>query len=222
MKKDRNDYSEFFKEELYSGFVQFLLSKYGASKVITIIGDEPLFTKKGVHTQLRRAFNEFLNRNPRIEKIFSANERKTMSLRNISAGTLYFPINAEDDDLMMRLGLRIKTLPEDDFVFPRATKEIKRNAEKMRGQIIKSNWKDKPYAAPTLLTIHFKRSYAKHIGKTTVSMYVGSEGEAKNLIFNVYDDKVAFAQIRGGQSFEFVKREKAMKWKKKSTNQVAG
>ena len=81
MHKGDRDYQEFFKEELYGGFVSFLIDKYGASKINDILNDEPLFTKKGVYYKLQRQLNEFFNMYPHIEKKFVFNRKKCIQLR---------------------------------------------------------------------------------------------------------------------------------------------
>jgi len=202
----KSDYNEFFKSQLYDGFVHYLIDKFGAGKVIAITGDEPIITKKGVQIQLRKSFNEFLNRNPSIEKKFVQGGQKFITQRNSCGGTLYFPINGNDDDLMRRIKLRVPLfIPVTDDI-PRAGKKIKQASERMKKQTIRGDWRDHKYLAPTLFTIHFKRGYAYQMRKTTESFRVNSRQEVMTLLFEVYENKVAFAQVQNGERFQFVKR----------------
>lgn len=205
MKEDNQDYQDFFKEELYDGFVKFLLDKLGSTKTIVLIGDEPVFTKKGVHPQLRRLFNRFLNENSRIEKTFAKNDGKCYLQRNIAGEPLAFPIDVNDESVMVGQDIRRPILEPVDLNFPRAGKNTKRTAEPMKNQILKGDWKETFFRAPSVLIIHFKKSYAKHVGKTTESFKVISKEEIGYLLYDRYKDRVAFAQCMGFK-FEFVKR----------------
>jgi hypothetical protein len=220
MKDEKSvNYQDFFKEELYDGFVRFLLNEYGSSKVINLIDDEPVITKKGVHSRLRRQFNEFLNKNPKIERKFVEGGQKFLNLRNVAGGTLYFPINSEDDMLMSKLRLRAHYfIPVDEKSIPRASNKVKNSAETMKGQILKGDWSEDKFIVPRRLTIHFKRGYAKAIGKTTICTKVESMQQVNNLLFDIYENKVAFAQFEDGKNYEFVKRNNNEKRaKRKST-----
>lgn len=205
MNNDDRNYQDFFKEELYDRFVKFLLDKLGSATVIALIGDDPVFTKKGVHQQLRRQFNEFLSQNKKIEKIFVENDGKCYLLRNIVNETLRFPVDVNDDELMVREKLRPSVFIPADMNFPRAGKKTKSTAEPMKNQLLKGDWKEHKFGAPTKLVVHFKRNYAKHLGKTTVTYDVNSKEEVADILFHRFRDKVAFAQC-DGHNFEFVKR----------------
>ena len=202
---EQRNYQEFFKEEIYGGFVKFLLDKLGSAKVIALIDDDPVFTKKGVHIQLRRLFNEFLSNNKNIEKTFAKNDGKCYVLRNVANETLRFPINVEDDALMVGQTLRPPEFIPVIINFPRAGKNTKRTAEPMKNQILKGDWKENRFLAPKKLIVHFKKGYATHLGKTTESFDVDSKEDVAYLLFDRYRDKVAFAQCQG-HKFEFVKR----------------
>jgi len=200
---DRN-YQDFFKEELYDGFVQYLLDKYGAKTIITLLRDHPLVTKKGFNLRVVEQFNEFLELNPAIRKVFLENRRKCYSLRNVAGGPLAFPVDNEDDMLMITEGLRP---PE---VIPaalptRATKEMKRSAGPMKGQTLKGDGNEKKYVALKQLTVHFKEGYATKIGKTTLSFMVESRSEAMYILLDRFEKRVAYATIQGEEEFCFVK-----------------
>jgi len=205
MNNDDNNYQDFFKEKLYGGFVKFLLDKLGSAKVIALIGDDPVFTKRGVHVQLRRLFNEFLSQNKSIEKVYAANDGKCYSLRNIVNETLLFPVNVNDDELMVKENLRPPVFIPADMNFVRAGKNTKRTAEPIKNQVLKGDWKEHKFGAPVKLVVHFKKSYAKFFGKTTVTFDVESKEEVADILFHRFKDKVAFAQCQG-HKFEFVKR----------------
>lgn len=203
-----NNYQDFFRQKIYDRFVTFLRNKIGCAQVIALIGDKPIFNKKGVHYQLRRLFNEFLNNNKDIEKIFLANDQKCYQQRNICNQPLAFPVDVNDDELMVKCHLRkpIAILPE--FEFERATKHDKKNVEPFKGQVLKGDWKEKNFIAPKKMIVHFKRAYATTIGKTTVVFTVKSKEEIADILFDSYKDKVAFAQCEG-HKFEFVKRKRS-------------
>ena len=95
-------YQDFFKEELYGGFVQYLLDEYGARVIIDLLRGDPLVTRKGFNLRIIEPFNKFLDVNPVIRKEFVKNRGRCMNLRNIGGGPLAFPINPEDDMLMVR------------------------------------------------------------------------------------------------------------------------
>jgi hypothetical protein len=206
MTQDERNYQEFFKEELYDGFVRFLLNKYGSATIIEIVDDESIITKKGVHHLLKRQFNEFLNRNPRIEKRFVEERGRCLNLRNVSGGALRFPVDAKDDKLMGKLNFRPhEIIPMQESV-PRASARIKASAAPMTGQVFKDNWHEKLYLSPRKLTVYFKRGYANAIRKSTMTFWVSSRSEAMDILINRYKNKVAFADILNTESFEFVKR----------------
>jgi hypothetical protein len=206
MKQSSENYQDFFREEIYDGFVRFLLDKLGSATVIALIDDEPVFTKKGVHTQLRRKFNEFLARNPRIERVFAQNDHKTFMIKGISGQPLAFPINTEDEALMVREDIRIpEFIPVDKTGYPKARKMIRNTAEPLRNQLLKGDWKEHKFIAPCKLVVHFKKNYANKIGKTTITFTVISKEEILYLLYDTYRDKVAFAQC-GKQKFQFVQR----------------
>ena len=216
--KDHNvNYQSFFRDELYGKFVMFLTHKLGRAKVIALIGDEPLFTKKGVHYQLRRLFNEFLSQNNSIAKVFIANGQKCIVLRNICDQPLRFPVDVNDDKLMNDLRLRQPATEKTKFEFERASKSDKLNVEPLKGQTLKGDWKEKLFIAPTKLIIHFKRAYANLIGKTTVVYDVHSKDEIVTFLFDTYKDKVAFAKV-DNHKFEFVKRKNRKKYEIKEVS----
>ena len=199
------NYQDFFKEELYDGFVKFLLDKYGAKTVNATLKNDSLITRKGVHFLYRRLFNEFLGKNPLIAREFARNNYRLMSLRNIAGGPLAFPIDASDEDLMIKEKLRIpKVIPISDDI-PRATKRMKNSAGPMRGQVLKGDWKEEKYLCPKRLTIHFKQGFAVKNGKTTESFLVESRSEAIDIMLHRFEKKVAYAIIQGEEEFCFVK-----------------
>lgn len=208
MNKIDRDYQEFFKEELYGGFVSFLIDKYGASKVNDLLDDEPLFTKKGVHYKLQRQLNEFFNMYPHIEKKFVFNRKKCMQLRNVCGGTLLFPIDESDDPFMVKSGLRVPEFIPVLESIPRASNKVKAGSARMKGQTFKGNWHEKPYTTPKKLTVYFKRGYANAIKKSTMSFMVDSRSDAIDILLVRYKNKIAFADILNTESFEFVKRVK--------------
>ena len=79
----------------------------------------------------------------------------------------------------------------------------------MKGQLLKEQWNAKPFVCPNKLIVHFKRGYAQSIGRTTETFEISSRADAMNILFSMYENKVAFAQIKGtDEEFEFVKRQK--------------
>jgi hypothetical protein len=214
MKEDQKPYQEFFKEEVYDGFTKFLLSKFSSATCIALLDDEPLFTKKGVHVQFRKTFNEFLNKNPHVEKVFANNSGKCFVLKNVAGEMLHFPIDAKDNELMVREGIRIPVvLPTMDRKdVPRAYKLIKNTAEPMKKQVLKGDWSESRFIIPKNLTIHFKRGYALSIGHTTETYKVESKDQINNLIFDVFENKVAFA-IFEKQRLSFVRNGNQIKTK---------
>lgn len=205
MIQEERDYQEFFKEEIYDGFVKFLLGKLGSAKVIALIGDDPVFDKKGVHVQLRKLFNQFLNENPKIEKRFVLGHTKCYLQRNIVGEPLVFPVDVNDEELMVKQNLRLPLYVPVETDYARAGKHTKRTAEPMKNQVLKGDWKEEKFLAPSILIVHFKRGFAAKIGKTTESFKVLSKQEVSTILFDTYHDKVAFAQCNG-YKFEFVKR----------------
>jgi hypothetical protein len=202
---DEKNYQDFFKEELYGGFVNYLIDKYGAKSVISTLRDDQLITKKGVNFLFRRQFNEFLSLNPEIAKEFARNHGRCMSLRNICGGSLAFPIDTQDDILMVRENIRVpEAIPVQNDI-PRAGKEIKGVAARMRGQTIKGDSNEKKYRVSKRLTIHFKEGYATKIGKTTESFMVDSRSEAMDILLVRYEKRVAYAIIQNEEEFCFVK-----------------
>ena len=214
---ERN-YQDFFKEELYDRFVQYLLDEYGAKTIITILGDNQLVTKKGFNLRVIEQFNEFLELNPAVAKVFLQNRMKCYSLRNVAGGPLAFPIDGEDDMLMITQGLRP---PEIIPVQPatRATKEMKRSAGPMRGQTLKGDGNERKYITLKRLTVHFKEGYATKIGKTTLSFMVDSRSEAMYIVLDRFEKRVAYATIQGEEEFCFVKPRNG---KKKRTRKLRG
>ena len=198
-------YQDFFKEELYGGFVQYLLDEYGARTIIDLLRGDPLVTKKGFNFLVSGQLNKFLQLNPAIMKVFTENRRRCMNLRNISGGTLAFPIDTEDDILMVRESLRTpEYIPVvDDIV--RATKGIKKLAIPMKGHTLKGDINEKKYLIPKRLTIHFKEGYATKIQKTTMSLLVESRSDAMYMLLDRFEKKVAYATIQGVEEFCFVK-----------------
>ncbi|MHA1199469.1 MAG: hypothetical protein ACTSQF_09100 [Candidatus Heimdallarchaeaceae archaeon] len=198
-------YQDFFKEELYGGFVQYLLDEYGARTINDLLRDDPLVTKKGFNFLVTRQLNEFLQLNPEIAKVFAINRRRCMNLRNIGGGNLAFPIDTEDDGLMVRENLRVSEVVPSAELSARATKEMKRSATSMKGQTIKGYGNEKCYPFPKRLTVHFKEGYATKIGKTTESFHVNSRSEAIMILLDRFEKKVAYATIQGEEEFCFVK-----------------
>ena len=215
---DRN-YQDFFKEELYGGFVQYLLDEYGARTIIDLLRGQPLVTKKGFNFLVSKQMNEFLDLNPLINKTFAKNRRRCMNLRNIGGGELAFPIDPEDDMLMVREGLRTpEVIPSVDKI-PRATSEMKRSAKPMTGQVLRGYENEKKYLVPKRLTIHFKEGYAKKIGKTTLSFVVDRRSEAMQILLDQFEKRVAYATIQGEEEFCFVKPRNG---KKKRSRKLRG
>lgn len=204
---DRN-YSEFFKEELHNGFVQYLLNEYGAGKINEILGDQSLITKKGVNNLVRLQFNKFLNLNPQVEKRFVQERGRCLTLRNISGGDLRFPIDGNDDPLMVKEGLRpYEFIPVLEDI-PRASNKVKASAASMTGQVFKTDWHEEEYLVPRKLTVYFKRGYANAIKKSTMTFWVSSRSEAMSILLDRYKNKVAFANILNTEEFNFVRRDK--------------
>jgi hypothetical protein len=203
---NEKSYQEFFKEELYDGFVQHLLSKYGAYKVIIVLNDDALVTKKGIHRNFIRDFNVFLSKNPSVYKRFANEGGKFMSLRNIAGGPLAFPIDVKNEGLMLREKVRIPQIIPADFKDIKRGGPLTKSAGAMKGQLIRtSGFKSKRYAVPKRLTIHFKRGYAQAIRKTTKSFQVNSRDEAMSIMLDMYEGKVAYAYIQNEEEFCFVK-----------------
>jgi len=212
------NYRDFFKEEIYDRFVGYLTHKLGNAVVIALLDNEPLFTKKGVHFQFRRYFNEFLSANPRIEKVYSRNEGKTFLVKGISEQPLAFPINSEDDALMVRENIRIPVLiPAQIDEFPRARKYHKNTAEPLKGQILKGDWKEDKFLAPRKMLVHYTKVYSVKIGKTTEVFTVNSKEDVANLLFYVYKNKIKFARI-GNQVFQFKERKVSHELEQKENN----
>lgn len=201
---DRN-YQDFFKEEVYGGFIQYLLDEYGARTIIDLLRGQPLVTKKGFNFLVTKQLNEFLTLNPLVAKVFAENRNRTMNLRNIGGGDLAFPIDTEDDSLMVRENLRVAPVIPVENNIPRATKEMKRSAKPMTGQVLRGYANEKKYLFPKRLTIHFKEGYAKKIGKTTISYVVDRRSEAMQILLDQYEKRVAYATIQGEEEFCFVK-----------------
>lgn len=197
-------YQDFFKEEVYDGFVQYLLNEYGARTIIDLLRNDPLVTKKGFNFLVTKQFKEFLELNPAVAKEFVRNRRKCFTLRNIGGGPLAFPVDTDDDMLMVRENVRTpEFIPvEDDTA--RATKEMKHSAVPMKGQIIRGGSYD-VYRVSKPLTIHFKEGYATKIGKTTMRFMVDSRSEAMSILLDRFEKKVAYATIQGEEEFVFVK-----------------
>lgn len=202
--ENRNiNYQDFFRDEIYGKFVDFLIHGLGNAAVIALLDNEPLFTKRGVHFQLRRKFNEFLSQNPAIEKVFARNDGKTFFMKGICNQNLAFPVNCEDDTLMVRENIRIpKLIPSNLDNFPRARKYIKNTAEPLKGQILKGDWKEDRFLAPRKLIVHYTHAYSFQIKKTTEVFVVNSKEDVANLLFHVYRNKIKFARI-GTQIFKF-------------------
>lgn len=205
MNTEERTYQEFFKEEIYDGFVEYLLNKYGAGKVNLILRDMPLMTKRGVNVNFSSEFSRFIHSRPSILKVFADNEFKTFNLRNIAGGQLAFPIDVEDEGLMIREGIRIPhAIPVDLKDAPRST-PLWLSAGPMKGQVIRGEIKERKYLHPKRLTVHFKESYAQRIGKTTMSFMVTCRSEAMDILLGRYPKRVAYAQIVGEEEFCFVK-----------------
>lgn len=202
-------YSEFFKEDLYEGFVQYLLDKFTARHVNDRLRSQQLISKKGVHPEFRKDFNSFLSQNPAVLKTFSQANFKFLGLRNIEDGPLRFPIDPSDDILMVREDIRVaREVPStltNKKQFPRARKEDKIKAQPMQGILMSnSDLGERKYLHPKRLTVHFKDGFANRIGKTTESFMVDSRSDAMDILINRYGKKVAFAVILGEEEFAFV------------------
>ena len=166
----------------------------------------------------RRDFNTFLSKNPDIWTHFTTNFSKFFNMKNIADGDLRFPIDTEDDDLMVREGVRVPALiPVRDNI-TRASKEMKRSAGPMKGQVIRGEVRDK-YRVPKRLTVHFKEGFARKIKKTTMSFMVDSRSEAMHILLDRYEKRVAYAIIQGEEEFCFVKPRNG---KKKRTGKLRG
>lgn len=219
---ERN-YRDFFKEELYDGFVNYLIDELGHAKVITLLRGKPLFTKRGVNNNFKVHFNRFLDKNPAILKRFVEGNQKCMSLRNIADGELQFPIDTEDESLMIREGIRNpQTLPLDikDHVY-RPSKGQKNSTKPLTGQVIKGENHERKYFHPKRLTVHFKQGYALKLGKTTESFMVNSRSEAMDIIIGRFERRVAYATIQNEEQFVFVKpRNGKIKRSRKLRNKI--
>ncbi len=199
-------YQDFFKEELYGRFVQYLLDRYGARMINDLLRDDPLVTKKGFNFLVTKQLKEFLELNPTINNVFVENRRRCMNMRNIGGGTLAFPIDTEDDSLMVREGLRTPEVVPPAALSARATKEMKRSAAPMKGLSVKGyESNEKKYRVQKRLTVHFKEGYATKIQKTTLSFMVDSRSEAMQIMLDRFEKKVAYATIQGEEEFCFVK-----------------
>ena len=201
------NYRDFFKEELYDGFVDYLIDELGHAKVIAVLRDNPLFTKRGVDRNFTVHFHRFLDKNPAILKTFVEANQKCMSLRNITDGDLRFPIDTEDENLMVREGIRNPAvLPLDikDHVY-RPTKGQKQSSKPLTGQVLKGENHERRYLHPKRLTVHFKQGYALKLGKTTESFMVNSRSEAMDIIIGRFEKRVAYATIQNEEQFVFVK-----------------
>lgn len=201
---ERN-YTDFFKEEVYGRFVQYLLNKYGAKSVITLLRNDQLMSKKGVHPLFQKDFNVFLTQNPLIHKELLRNNSKFLNLRNIADGDLAFPIDVKDDMLMVKESIRVPAIIPVKDEITRATKEMKRSADPMKGQILRGDSNEKKYRIPKRLTVHFREKHARKIGKTTLSFMVDSRGDAMNIILDRFKDDVAYATIQNEEEFVFIK-----------------
>jgi len=213
---DQNkNYSNFFKEEIYGGFVQYLLDRYGAAAVIYRLRGLPLIGRKGMNFEFSRDFRIFLAKNPLIEKVFYKNDNKIIRLKNSEDGDLAFPIDTSDEKLMIREGLRIpEIIPVTDDIL-RASKEMKRNAS-FKNEIAVGPSHERKYLHPVRLTVHFKEGYARKHGKTTESHMIDSREDAKTIILDRYENKVAYATIQNKEEFAFVKsRNGKQKWSHK-------
>lgn len=214
MKQIENlDYFNFFKEEIYSGFVKFLFNKLGSATVIALIGNDPVFSKKGVHLQLRRYFNEFLAKNPKIEKTFIQNDQKCYLLRNIEDGVLQFPIDTKDDSLMVKEYIRVPKLIRSTIEKSRVPKSIKKNIinDKTAPMTMSLSLKEEYFVFPKRLIIHFKKKLSSIFGKTTMTFMVKSKDEINYLIFDKYKDEVAFANCENVFKMDFVRRRTSRK-----------
>ena len=213
---DKN-YQDFFRDELYGRFVAFLRNKLGCATVIALIGDDPIFNKRGVHLQLRRLFNEFLSKYPGIEKIFTSNDQKCYLQRNIAGEALRFPIDVNDEQLMVTEDLRNPAvIPVDWKDIPRAGKNIKNVASPMRKRSLKGDLNSKKFLIPRKLIVHYKRGFAVNVKhKTTEVFFVESKEDISTILFDTYKDKVAFAQCEK-MKFQFVKYRSNGKNKKDS------
>ena len=198
-------YQDFFKEELYGRFVQYLLDEYGARMINDLLRDDPLVTKKGFNFLVTKQLKEFLELNPTIAETFIENRRRCMNMRNIGGGTLAFPIDTEDDGLMVRESLRVPEVVPPVELSARATKEMKRLATPMKGQTLKGDRNERKYLCSKRLTIHFKEGYANKTGKTTESFHVDSRSDAMHILLDRFEKKVAYATIQGEEEFVFVK-----------------
>lgn len=203
---DDKNYQEFFKEDLYDGFVQYLLNEYGAYKVLLLLKDDSLMSKKGVHPLFVRDFNRFLTLNPSIHRTFARHGAKFMSLRNIAGGPLAFPVDPDDERVMIKEKLRVPEFIPVNLGDVSRGGPMKKSAGPMKGQTIRTNgFKSKRYRSPKKVTIHFKSGFATYIGKTTMTFKVESREEAMYLLLDKYQNKVAYAYIQNEEEFCFVK-----------------
>ena len=199
-------YKEFFEDELYGGFVNYLINELGHEKVIAILRDRPLISRKGVHPDFRVHFNKFMSKNPLILKRFVNEGQKFMGLRNIAGGELKFPVDTSNENLMLREGLRIPVvIPKSDERIHRPSKGEKYSAKPFSGETLRGERHEKRYLYPKRLTVHFKEGHAIRIGKTTESFMVHSRSEAMNIILDRYEKRVAYATIQNEEQFVFVK-----------------
>jgi len=199
------NYQEFFKEDVYGGFVDYLINKYGTANVITILNNDQLMSKRGIHPVYRQDFVKFMDANPLINRVFLENNMKFISLRNIVDGDLAFPIDTKDDMLMIKEKIRIPEVIPIVKTVAKVTKGMKESAGPMRGQILGANPHERKYLLPKRLTVHFKESYARKFGKTTVTFMVGCRSDAMSILLDRYDKAVAYATIQGEEEFCFVK-----------------
>jgi hypothetical protein len=199
------NYSEFFKEDLYGGFVDYLINEYGVKYCLAVLRNDDLITKKGIHPVFQKDFKVFLSLNPLIKKEFARNHNRFMQLRNIADENLAFPIDTADESVMVQQKIRIPEFisVKDDII--RATKEMKRSAAPMKGQILKGEWKEKRYHLPKRLTIHLKKGLAMRMRKTTLNFMVNSRQEAISIMIDRFTDNVAYATIQNEEEFVFVK-----------------
>lgn len=199
------NYSEFFKEDLYGGFVDYLIDKYGVKHCLNILRDDQLVTKKGVHPSFKEDFNKFMVLNPLIAKEHKRNFGKFIQLRNIAGEPLRFPIDTQDEMVMVQQKIRVpEFIPVKDDI-TRASKGIRKTAAPMKGQILKGEWHGRKYVHPKRLMVHFKEGFAKKLGKTTLCFMVDSRSEAMQILLDRFENKVAYATIQNEEEFCFVK-----------------
>ena len=203
---EHKSYQDFFKEEVYDGFVKHLLDKLGARTVLIILRGNTLFSRIGVNEQLRIEFNKFLSENPIVLKRFADERGKCFHMKNISNGDLAFPVDSEDDEVMIKEGMRVPEYHNElsTMDIKRPTKGMKNVVAKMQGHVF-SNIPERPYPIPKRLTVHFKHGYAQKIGKTTLTFMVDSKDDATDILYNRYENKVAYACLQGVEEYVFVK-----------------